>query len=112
MTNKNTTVMPLGWLAGREIPIEDALQHLSSEILGHAADLEELAEKARSRPKDYPQTPEVYLARAEDLRRYGWSLYLIWLQSTVAGKPDDLGELPELAARFNLSLPPDWTAKE
>lgn len=105
MTDK--VYMPLGWEAGRDIPLVAALQGLSSEVLGHAADLEELAERARRRPKDYPQTPEVYLSQAEDLRRYGWAIRLIWMQ--VAGeKPEGLGELPELAARFKLTLPPDW----
>jgi len=31
----------------------------------------------------------------------------------VAGeKPEDLGELPQLAARFKLTLPPDWAATD
>jgi hypothetical protein len=72
--------MPLGDFAGQELPLFLALQTLASEMIRQATNLEAQAEKASRQPGDHIQSPETMLARAADLRRYGWAVWLIWLQ--------------------------------
>ncbi len=101
MDNQKIT-MPVGFLAGQSIPLDMALSHLALEMLGRAADLEERA--ARGDPDE-----AALLAKAAELRRYGWALWLVWLQSTPnAEAAPALGspELAEAAELYRLALPP------
>lgn len=87
---------PLGWLAGHPVALDAALQNLSTEILAHAADLEAKPETAN---------------QAAPLRRYGWALWLIWLQlqppEQKGGVMVNRAALAELAAEYKLTLPGD-----
>lgn len=96
--------MPLGFLAGKEIALDMAINQLASELLGHAADLEETAERAKRDPKKYDQTPETMEARAADLRRYGWAAWVVWLQ-LAERDPEELKALTDVADRYKLKLP-------
>jgi hypothetical protein len=102
-------IMPLGWLAGKDISLSLALKMLTDEMLGHAADLEHKAERQGGANFGGPEAQKD-LARASDLRRYGWALLLIWLQAdpqaAQATPGGDTGSLAELAQQYNLILPP------
>lgn len=103
-------IMPLGWLAGKDISLSLALKMLTDEMLGHAADLEHQAERQGGANFGGPEA-QTMLARAADLRRYGWALLLIWLQAdpkaAQATPGSDTGSLAEIAQQYNLTLPPD-----
>lgn len=103
MTEK--IIMPIGWLAGTNVTLPDAIQHLSLEMTGHAATLEERQEKDSAAGTKSPAS------QAYDLRRYGWAAWLIFWQLLTPEQKErsviDLEALEELAERYNLVLPDD-----
>lgn len=107
---KQTVIMPLGWGSGHPDTLEKAISGLASEMLGHAADLEEQARRAKSDPGKYTQSPETMTARADDLRRYGWAAFILGLQArgTAPADPGEVASMKELAEKYRLKLPPDW----
>jgi hypothetical protein len=99
-------IMPLGDLAGQKIPMLLALQSLSGEMIRQATNLEAMAEKGSEQEGNHNQSPEAMLARAADLRRFGWATWLIWLQADPQAKPyadDQL--LLKIARQQGLVLP-------
>lgn len=103
MSDKKIT-MPLGFLAGQNIPANMAIGQLANEILGHGADCEEQARRAE-RSGDQAQA-DVYGGQASVLRRYGWALWVISQQlddKKAAGQA--LGEIVET---YGLKVPQDW----
>jgi len=79
-------IMPLGDLAGQELPLFLALQTLSGEMIRQATNLEAMAEKGSEQEEDHNQRSETMLSRAADLRRFGWAIWLIWLQADPQAK--------------------------
>lgn len=106
MTTKIT--MPLGWLAGKAITLAEAIQGLSAEVSGHAADLEHAAD---ANPRNDQADVFWYKKQAETLRRYGAAAWLIhWQTLTPAQKAQskiDPAGMLELVEKYNLKLPPD-----
>jgi len=103
MDDEQKITMPLGFLAGRSIPVRLALENLASEILGHAADLEDQSGQA-DKKENFDQAKTLY-DQARLLRRYGWALWLINAQAgggTITGDP---GALADLAKMHNLVIP-------
>lgn len=102
-------LIPLGWLAGQPVTVPQAVNGLSSEILGHAADLEERNEK------DSAVGVKTLASQAYDLRRYGWALWLIHWQTLTpeqkAAAVVDPGSLAELVTTYGLTLPPDLAGR-
>jgi len=105
-----TVIMPLGWGSGHPLTLEKAISQLGSEMLGHAADLEESARRAKNDPGKYDQTPETMAARADDLRRYGWAAFILGLQARGAAPadPGEVASMKELAEKYKLMVPPEW----
>lgn len=107
MTGK--VIIPLGWGAGREADLPQALQALAVEMQGHA---EDLREQAHRRPQEAPALE----ARADDLKRYALALLFIWYQTEAPAQRDlhiggSLAEYLELAGRYGLALPPELEAQ-
>ena len=107
---KQTVIMPLGWGSGHPLTLEKAISQLGSEMLGHAADLEEQAQRAKNDPDKYNQSAITMAARAEDLRRYGWAAFILGLQARCAAPadPGEVASMKELAKKYNLTVPADW----
>lgn len=105
-----TVTLPLGWGSGSPVPLEKAISQLASEMLGHAADLEEQASRAKNEPNKYTQTAETLAARADDLRRYGWAFFILSMQANgvALADPGEVASMKELAEKYKLSLPPAW----
>jgi hypothetical protein len=105
--DKNIT-MPLGFLAGQNISPRLALENLASEILGHAADLEEQSSRA-DKTEHFDQAKTLH-DQARLLRRYGWALWLINAQAGGGVVTGDPRALADLAKTYNLVIPGAWLA--
>ena len=110
LDSEPTVIMPLGWGSGHPETLERAVSQLASEILGHAADLEEQARRAKSDPEKYNQSAETMAARADDLRRYGWAAFILGLQArgVAPADPGEVASMKELAEKYKLTVPPEW----
>jgi len=101
-------IMPLGWLAGKSITVAEAIQGLSAEINGHAADLEHAA---GANPRNDQADAFWYKKQADTLRRYGAAAWLIhWQTLTPAQKAQskiDPAGMLELVEKHRLTLPSD-----
>jgi hypothetical protein len=109
-------VMPLGDLAGQKVPMLLALQALAGEMIRQATNLEALAEKTNFEEGNHSQSPETMLARAADLRRFGWAIWLVWLQTDPQAKAYSNDRLLlEMARQQGLTLPDnlsdEWEAR-
>jgi hypothetical protein len=103
MADDEKIVMPLGFLAGRSIPVKMALENLANEILGHAADLEEQSGRA-DKKENFDQGKTLH-DQARLLRRYGWALWLINAQAGGGVLTGDSSALADLAKTHNLVIP-------
>jgi hypothetical protein len=110
MSDEPTVIMPLGWGSGHPLTLEKAISQLASEMLGHAANLEESARRAKNDPGKYDQTPETMAARADDLRRYGWAAFILGLQArgVAPADPGEVASMKELSEKYKLMVPPGW----
>lgn len=96
--------IPLGVLRGAdEQPLLLALQMLAVEMLGHGADLEHAAQGLSDASDRVVRQRHAY-----DLRRYGWALWVVWVQAAHPEWRDTMPEsetMKKLANEWELAIP-------
>ena len=90
----NKVVFPLGFAAGMDLPLDEALSIFGSELMGHRSDLRERASR-------HPEEREELERQAVILERYAVAMLSIVYQ--VKGGPIEV--LRELAAVHQVTLP-------
>jgi hypothetical protein len=100
-------VMPVGWEAGRPLPLSDALAGMAMEMLSHRSDLQHQADRRQAGP-----AAEDLRRLADELERYAVVIQVLSLQLTPERwQASAMAGLMELAQKHHLALP-DWMTAE